>query len=576
MPDIKAHWNCDHTYVIWRYEAPIDDCRGFALEKRGEDGKVEVVNTWLGFEDEVAEPGATKPSTEWPIQKFLWADLEADTGETWQYRAVPMIGSKDRLKPDHKQATDWTDPVTVTASDKHGMSAFFNRGIVSSQWLARRLAEDPSMTPNQALTKIVNSPGDKTRQFLYGELGEALLHVLHDVREHDKTLYACLFELEDEELVEELKALGPKARVILANGTHKDHGDENEHARTQLKDAGVEVHDRMIRNGLSHNKFAVVCDSKGENPDQVWTGSTNWAPTGLCTQANNGLLIESNRLAKVFRQQWDRIAAAGDEFTKELRAQNSQAETVKVDGLEVTSWFAPVRKHVDLAAAKELIDGAQDGILFLMFFPGKADTLLQYIADRGTEGTESFDPNLYVHGVINQNSGVSLLKRGTKEASNMEILLPDNIEEDFGHWKQELSKLSPGGVNVHSKVIAIDPFGENPVVMTGSHNLGHAASEHNDDNLVIIRGSNALAASYAVNINGIYTHYRWRYMRQKAEQKPATASGRRFARTSDAGKKSFSGLRDDDTWQEGQLEGSRLRELQFWLGERVAAPAPGG
>ncbi|MDX6717884.1 MAG: hypothetical protein QOJ63_138, partial [Solirubrobacteraceae bacterium] len=23
MPQIKAHWNCDHTYIVWRYESPI-------------------------------------------------------------------------------------------------------------------------------------------------------------------------------------------------------------------------------------------------------------------------------------------------------------------------------------------------------------------------------------------------------------------------------------------------------------------------------------------------------------------------------------------------------------------------
>ena len=32
------------------------------------------------------------------------------------------------------------------------------------------------------------------------------------------------------------------------------------------------------------------------------------------------------------------------------------------------------------------------------------------------------------------------------------------------------------GVHIHSKVIVLDPFGKNPVVMTGSHNLGYKAS----------------------------------------------------------------------------------------------------
>ncbi|MEA2439362.1 MAG: hypothetical protein QOH76_786 [Thermoleophilaceae bacterium] len=575
MPQIKAHWNCDHTYIVWRYESPIPECRGFALERRDEDDKVTVANTWLGFEDEVADPGTTKPSTEWPIQRFLWADLEAETGDTWSYRVVPMIGPADDLHRDTDRATDWTDPVTVSPSDKHGMSAFFNRGIVSSQWLARRLDDDPNVTPNQALTDIIHTPGDPTRGFLYGELGKALLRLLHHVRDSDKTLYACLFELEDPELIEELKQLGPRARVILANGTHKkkDDYDENGPAREELKKARVKVIDRMLKSGLSHNKFAVVCDANGKNPERVWTGSTNWAPTGLCTQANNGLLIESDRIAEVFLTQWCRIKDAKNGFTKELRAQNSTAAHHKVNGLEVTAWFAPVTGHVDLAAARELINAAKDGILFLMFHPGDKDVLLNYIADRGTEGTDVYNPDLYIHGVINQKAGVRLLKRGQKDPENMEILLPDNVEKAFGPWQQELAKLSPGGVNIHSKVIAIDPFGENPVVMTGSHNLGHAASEHNDDNLVIIRGSHSLAAAYAVNINGIYTQYRWRYMRQQSEKKQARST-RRFARPTETGKRAWSGLEDDDSWQDGHFEGSRLRELEFWLGEPVPAPAP--
>ena len=29
----------------------------------------------------------------------------------------------------------------------------------------------------------------------------------------------------------------------------------------------------------------------------VWTGSTNWTPTGLCAQTNNTIIIESEKIA---------------------------------------------------------------------------------------------------------------------------------------------------------------------------------------------------------------------------------------------------------------------------------------
>ena len=66
-------------------------------------------------------------------------------------------------------------------------------------------------------------------------------------------------------------------------------------------------------------------------------------------------------------------------------------------------------------------------------------------------------------------------------------MVPHNIKSQFHTWEQEL--LGASMVNIHSKVIVIDPFGQHPVLMTGSHNLGYKASTENDDNLVIIEGN---------------------------------------------------------------------------------------
>ena len=105
---------------------------------------------------------------------------------------------------------------------------------------------------------------------------------------------------------------------------------------------------------------------------------------------------------------------------------------------------------------------------------------------------------------------------------------------------------------VHSKVVLIDPFSDNPVLLTGSHNLGPKASGKNDENMLIIRNARGLAAAYAVNIMAIYNQYRWRFRRQVQPVK-----------------KRWKGLKDNDTWQTGYLKpGSRaLREIDFWVGE---------
>jgi len=90
---------------------------------------------------------------------------------------------------------------------------------------------------------------------------------------------------------------------------------------------------------------------------------------------------------------------------------------------------------------------------------------------------------------------------------------------------------------IHSKVIVIDPFSSDSVVITGSHNMGPKASQKNDENLVIIQGNASLAQSYAVNIMSVYDKYRWRYkMSQDKEY-----SG-------------WKGLQDNDEWQDSYLD----------------------
>jgi hypothetical protein len=152
-----------------------------------------------------------------------------------------------------------------------------------------------------------------------------------------------------------------------------------------------------------------------------------------------------------------------------------------------------------------------------------------------------------------------LFKNGVEPPNRLsqDVLVPHNIKSQFHGWEQEL--LGASMVNIHSKVIVIDPFGENPVVMTGSHNLGFKASSANDDNLVVIEGNAPLAAAYAINIIAIYQTYHWNSYVEAHRKDPQV----------------WHGLVDNDQWQTGYLSGSQLSELKFWMGgESVSAPRP--
>ena len=264
---------------------------------------------------------------------------------------------------------------------------------------------------------------------------------------------------------------------------------------------------------------------------------------------------------------------------------NSTAKTFNVDGCKITPWFVKTSAAQDLEYARKLINAAKEGILFLFFNPGAFQddpmhwTLLQNILERhNLDNKANYDPGLYFCGVVNQdipqltNSGAAG-KKGQKQPDavldpstpapvtlyktaleppqrlSFDVLVPRAIKDNFHNWEKEL--LGASMVNIHSKVIVLDPFGANPVLMTGSHNLGFKASNANDDNLVIIEGNSPLAAAYAINIIAIFQNYRWNSYVEAHRNDP----------------KVWHGLVDNDQWQASHLAGSDLAELKFWLGE---------
>jgi len=277
---------------------------------------------------------------------------------------------------------------------------------------------------------------------------------------------------------------------------------------------------------------------------------------------NNGILIENAKLAAAYRKRWDALVAAGAGYPPSLAQQGSVPAHVSVGTSAVTAWNAPCVGLVDLADARKLIWGARQGVLFLFFNPGPAGSLLNDVLALKAD-------KLFVHGVVNQDPGgktpiLTLYDRGTAVNPNPEVVLPAEIKTQMKGWFRDEFRFNM--VMIHSKVVVIDPFGPHPVVMTGSHNLGPKASGKNDDNLVIIENAPGLAAEYAVNVLGIYGHFKSRHNAVQAAK--AGAGQRAGAKT-----KPWKGLQDGDTWQDEFLSGEKKKELDFWFGKLGAGPA---
>jgi phosphatidylserine/phosphatidylglycerophosphate/cardiolipin synthase-like enzyme len=118
-------------------------------------------------------------------------------------------------------------------------------------------------------------------------------------------------------------------------------------------------------------------------------------------------------------------------------------------------------------------------------------------------------------------------------------------KDEFAAWHTEL--LKAGFAIIHDKIVVVDPFSPDCVVITGSHNLDYKASYSNDENLLIIRGNQAQA--YAVHVLDVYDHYRFRYVQQQQGKAGA-----------------FSGfLSTDSGWQKPYFTAAGQAEMQNWI-----------
>ncbi len=172
------------------------------------------------------------------------------------------------------------------------------------------------------------------------------------------------------------------------------------------------------------------------------------------------------------------------------------------------------------------IAGAKHAILFLAFYPGAP-----CIANWAGQALNK-NKNLFVRGCVTNVSAAEGFfydlkgivppkkQKGKKTPVKQDYrvfgaeafdskLIPEG-------WMKEI--LSAGFAIIHDKVMVIDPFSDDCIVITGSHNLGHKASFDNDENLVIVKGNRRLAQAYTTHILDVYDHFSFRYWYKHKEK----------------------------------------------------------
>jgi phosphatidylserine/phosphatidylglycerophosphate/cardiolipin synthase-like enzyme len=585
MQNAVAFSNNDVITIAWSYGKRPSGCMGFALYRIDEKKKETPLPSHAVFKGFKIQKGQT--TAEFPLQKFYWKDpyarliAEKTGNRKFRYKVVPLEGKPGHLKPMTNLPAIISNEVEISPDVKDGLKAFFNRGLISTQRVSRAFGGKPAKTP--LLTRVADMK-DPLRASLSGDMVEAMTEFVDRAKTSGK-IYAALYELGDEELIRKLEKLGKKLNIVLSNSVVTDRktkkkSDGNTAARSRLaKTAGGIWNRIMPNNQIGHNKFLVHTDKNG-NAKAVLFGSTNWTPTGLCTQTNNTVVVEDPRLAKRYLDYWKKLAsdttsAKGVPKSLQgvkLRTWNKNGKQFLDTGGSLDSWFSPNTPKLrgktgkgetcppDMNALIQRINRAEHAVLFLAFYPGTPS-----IANwAGKKAKEKKD--LFVRGCVTNKSASEGFyyelkgmtppkkKKGEKKPVKQDprVIGAEALDGKIIPigWQKEL--LNAGFAIIHDKIVVIDPFSDNCLVATGSHNLGYKASFNNDENLTFITGNKPLALAYATHVLDIYDHFAWRYLIKRSGEKGADQSLKS----------------KPDEWMDKYFDANgdiKVAQLKFWM-----------
>jgi phosphatidylserine/phosphatidylglycerophosphate/cardiolipin synthase-like enzyme len=461
----------------------------------------------------------------------------------------------------------YTNTIKVS-KDLPPFATTFTNGILSTQFLLNVLLED-GVAEDGELEKHLRKPHDWLREYLAGDV----LPLMRDFfQPADCSFVAALYELEDIELLKLLVDNAQRLSLILSDAGSESSDEDGDGANTTTYDSRnakarkalraiakkpgskLLLDDRMF-NGtghIGHNKFVVRLDANHQ-PVAVLTGSTNWTYSGIAGQSNNCIVINEPAIAGHYLAYWNRLRDDKQPTPKPLSARNTgasqgdalktanrQSQTVQVGAAGIETWFSPNvpgKKQPPSASASSppapppdvahlfsLMRKAKRAIFFLVFMPSRgglnsivseavalgekdpsllvtgaisdSQAMWKYEAANAAQGTKSYSPHVY------QSRGVSVIR--ATALADRELL------KELGDFKLA-EKLTVGRAIIHDKILVVDPLDpDNCVVAFGSHNLGYKASYSNDENLVIVRGHQALALAYTAHVLDVYDHYRFR------------------------------------------------------------------
>jgi hypothetical protein len=515
---------------------------GFTLEYTGPNTPRTPIKNLLNF---AGTDGITS-SVDSPFQAFKWVHFPGSYSQNpvpfgnWDYHATPRFFDADKKLLELDAARTVTITIPVGDFSKGGLEIGFTRAFLKSQAYASHYGAETKLKPTGDwlfdMTKKAGAKNghDFTYENMYVWLGYTARRQVYETLDealNDNAIEVEMFayDLNDPGVTQrclDLAAAG-RIRIILDNaalhvtpaGKPTTEEDDFEARFNAVAAVGAEVF-RCHFARYSHCKIIIL--KKNEAAFRVLTGSTNFAVTGICVNANHVLLFDDPNVAKyysdVFNNVWQ-IGKAPPFRTTDFSSKTKKFIAAGFPHTEIN--FSP---HDDARGA-EILDEitaqiqkpSTKSVLFAVMEMGDTSTGTLIRALRDLHKNDS----IYTYGVTDNSSGdISLYKPGRKNG----LLI------DAKQAKRELpppfkTEASLPGHATHHKFVITNFNRSTARVWCGSSNLALGGEEQNGDNLICIKDED-VATAFAIEAMRLTDHYNFRSVREPdigpPNQKPKT------------------------------------------------------
>jgi phosphatidylserine/phosphatidylglycerophosphate/cardiolipin synthase-like enzyme len=557
-------------------------CLGFAIQRSKLsplDADEKSASFWMRNTHTFKEVPASDTNPAWqstqnsPWQNFRYIDFSARPGAQYVYLVVAKYGAWNALQDGASTS------VTITTENPANpeTALFFNRAAATSEAYYRKFGD---LSPNQM-------PPDQQKAayaWLSNGLEQAILDFLAQAKDGTYALHAAVYEFQWDSLLQGLKAAkegGAKEVTVVyhhrtppqparnskkANATDSpETGSDSEDdtgtaaandaaiARNGLSAAGVTCIQRKAnpQGAIMHNKFVVLLQNG--KPQAVWTGSTNWTDGGLYGQLNLGYAVHDPPVALAYETYWQALAkdtsAADSRKNAAAVGPVSSADAGKI-APGYTAVFSPQDSKTQMLNLYASI--CAQARFLLVCAPFELAHEIVSALEKPAAGQASYlllDKEGSIG--IGTDKGVnSAAFKAVKANLGTLISVATPLNGPLYSYQQSLLEHKESfhhvGVHIHSKIIAADPLGPDPILVLGSANYSNGSTHTNDENSLIIRGKTAIADICISEFMRMFDTYRFRYAHKDDLTHPGNP-------------KLMLGLASDDSWtNEFYVPGSAL------------------